>query len=184
MRLENYIDGKPTLNENVFTNMLNRVKNKTEKSIQTVFKNAWLKVSSALKDKESEVLLIINSKFGTNFKSFDQISKAKPIMENSELNEDWKHYWDILKAEGFPTLAFYPALTAWIELGKILEPDTDVNWIKFGAYAMFWLFLVSGKYIKQFTDWKKQSPEEYYEERPELAKKHGYKTTKKRAGFI
>ena len=88
--------------------------------------------------------------------------------------------------EGFPTLAFYPALTAWIEIGKVLDSDMSVNWMKFGVYALFWLLLVSGKYIKQFHDWKKQNPEEYFAERPELAKKAGIKidTKKIKAGFV
>ena len=184
MRLENYIKGKPILNENVFTNMLNKIKSKSINSVQTTFKNAWLKVASTLKDKESEILQIINSKLGTKYKSFDEISRAKPVTENTNLNEDWKHYWELLKAEGFPTLAFYPALTAWIEIGKVLEPNMNVNWTKFGVYALFWLLLVSGKFIKGFKDWKKQSPEEYYEERPELAKKVGFGKKKTRAGFV
>ena len=184
MRLEYFINDKPILNENVFTNMLRKIKNQSIKSVQNTFKGAWLKIASALKDKEQEVLQVINSKFGTNYRSFDQISKAKPIMEGNEINEDWKHYWEIIKAEGFPTLAFYPALTAWIEIGKLLEPDMNVNWTKFGTYALFWLLLISGRFIKQFRDWKKQSPDEYYAERPNLAKKHGFEKSKVRAGFV
>jgi len=193
MRLENFIDGIPTLNENVIKNMLNRIKSKSADSVQRIFKDAWLKISLALKEKEGEVLNIINSKLGTHFKSFDEISKTKPIMESNELNESWGHYWELLKSEGFPTLAFYPALTAWIEIGKILEPEQSVNWTKFGAYALFWLLLVSGRFIKGYKDWKKQNPDEYYSERPKLAKKHNYKfkdssmdpnIQKRKPGFI
>ena len=186
MRLENFIDGVPTLNENVIKNMLNKIKNKSIKSAVTTFKSAWLKIASSLKDKESEVLRIINSKFGTDYRTFDQISKQKPITESNEINEDFKHYWELLKMEGFPTLAFYPALTAWIEIGKILDPEMNVNWMKFGVYALFWLLLVSGKYLKQFHDWKKQNPDEYFSERPKLAKKVGVKIDNKktRAGFV
>lgn len=185
MRLENFIEGRPTLNENIIKSMLNKIKNKSVNSVQRIFKDAWLKLASSLKDKEDEILMIINKNFGTKYRSFDQISKAKPIMEGHELNEDWKHYWEMLKSEGFPTLSFYPALTAWIEIGKILEPDMQVNWTKFGAYALFWLLLVSGRFIKQYKKWKKENPDQYYAERPKLAKKHGYEPSKKqRAGFV
>jgi hypothetical protein len=162
MRLKNYIEETP-LNENIIKNMLDKLKTKSISSVENTFRNAWLKISTLLKDKEPEVLRVINSKLGTNFRSFDEISKIKVIRENEEINEDWKNYWELLKSEGFPTLAFYPALTAWMEIGKLLEPDHNVNWTKFGVYALFWVLLVSGKFIKSFYKWKKENPDQYFQ---------------------
>jgi hypothetical protein len=167
MRLKNYIIDVP-LNENIIKNMLDKLKTKSTNSIEDIFRNAWLKISTSLISKEDEVLKIINSKLGTTFKSFSEISKIKTIKESKDINEGWAHYWELLKTEGFPTLAFYPALTAWIEIGKLLEPDQNVNWTKFGVYALFWILLVSGKFVKSFYKWKKENPEQYFKERPHL----------------
>jgi hypothetical protein len=183
MRLRNYIIDTP-LNENIIKNMLDKLRAKSISSVENTFKNAWLKISSTLKDKEPEILRVINSKFGTSFRSFDEISKIKTIKESKDINEGWTHYWELLKSEGFPTLAFYPALTAWMEIGKLLEPDQNVNWTKFGVYALFWVLLVSGKFVKSFYKWKKENPDQYFAERPKLAKKVGKNVRTNRAGFI
>lgn len=184
MRFENYIDDVPTLNENLMRNMLSKLKGKSTKVVKGIFKNAWDSLVKSMKPQESEVVKIINKNFGTSYRSLDDISKQK--LAEGEVNEDWKHWWEMIRQEAFPTLSFYPALTAWIEIGAVLEPDAAVNWKKFGAYALMWAALVSYKYIRDFHKWKKENPEEYFAERPKVAKKAGIKIDNKRtrAGFV
>ena len=165
MRLNKYI-----INEGKFTDILTKSFKMLSKmpfnKVKKTLADSWENVLPELKSKEELVLKILNSKMKTNFHSLDQITKSR--VSEEIVTEDWKHFKEVLSMEAFPTLSFYPALTAWMEIGKILEPGMDVNWTKFGVYALFWLLLVSGRFIKQFYKWKKDHPDEYYAERPHL----------------
>lgn len=106
------------------------------------------------KDEFSKVL----KKLGINEKGF------KTLIDESIINEDAKHWWNLVKTELFPTLSFYPALQIWLELDKMLR-GTPYSGKVLLFYAALWLILISGKHIKQWMDWKKQNPEEYSKER-------------------
>jgi len=161
MRFENYI------NEGLITSLLVKTfKNYTIDKALNFLESQWKKAINIIRknDKEKEALQILNKALKTNFKSLDQFNKKnmkKLIPEGIEinnLNEDLKHWWDMIKDEGFPTLSFYPALTTWIELGKLFDGADAVNWKKVAIYGAFWAALVTGKYIKSFMKWKKQNP--------------------------
>lgn len=79
------------------------------------------------------------------------------------LDEDAKHWWELVKQEAFPTLAFYPALQVWLEFDKMLK-GTQYSGKVIAFYAAFWLLLVSGKYVKGWLDWKKDNPEQHAKE--------------------
>lgn len=85
-------------------------------------------------------------------------------MTESIVNEDARHWWELIKGEAFPTLAFYPALQVWLELDKMLK-GTQYSGKVIGFYAAFWLILVSGKYITQWNKWRKDNPGEFAAER-------------------
>jgi hypothetical protein len=115
-------------------------------------------------DVEEQVISLINKHFGTRYRNLEQIKKER-LREDTELvNEDIAHFWELFKGEAFPTLAFYPALSVWLELDKLFQGQ-DMDMKKTTVYALFWLLLVSGKYIKGWHLWKKQNPEEYNAER-------------------
>jgi hypothetical protein len=82
----------------------------------------------------------------------------------SIINEDVAHLWNLIKTEAFPTLAFYPALQVWLELDKILK-GTEYSGRTIVFYAAFWLLLMSGKHIAHWNKWRKENPEEYRAER-------------------
>lgn len=111
---------------------------------------------------EKEAISIINKGFDTRYKSLEQIKRER--LRESSLNEDLAHWWELVKTEAFPTLAFYPALTVWLELDNLLRGQ-DVNMKVVIVYSLFWVLLVSGKYIKGWNKWKQQNPDEYNAER-------------------
>lgn len=113
---------------------------------------------------EEEIVSIINKHFGTRYHNLTQIKKDR--LRESELNEDLDHWWQVVKDEGFPTLAFYPMLSIWLEIDKLFQGQ-DMNMKKTTIYALFWVLLISGKYIKGWNTWKKQNPDEYTKERAE-----------------
>jgi hypothetical protein len=104
---------------------------------------------------------------GSKFRSVDQIGKAK-IVENTELNEDFAHWWEKLKIEAFPTLAFYPALSVWLELDKLFATvGAGPDWKKVAVYGLMFVLLVSGKYLREWQKWARDNPEEYEKEKKE-----------------
>jgi len=150
---------------------LNRLKNKPPNKVKTILKKSWMDLSNVLKDNdlESDAINIINKHLQTKYTSLNQINKAdvkkmptKYVYEDI-VNEDFKHYWQLIKDEGFPVLAFYPGLSVWMELDKLLSGG-DFNLAKTGVYAAFWLVLVSGKFLKGWEKWKKEKPEEFEKE--------------------
>ena len=176
MRFKNY------LNENLVSRILLKgLKGLAVNAALTFLEKQW-EIAKEMIEKyevEDEALEIINRSFKTRFHSLDDINRKqlrKMLPEsNNPLNEDLKHWWEMVKDEGFPTLSFYPALQAWMELGKLFDGPDTVNWERLAIYSAFWAAIVSGKYFKAFMKWKKQNPKEYYKERPKLAKKHGIK---------
>ena len=179
MRFEDYLREEQAINEGVLSNALKKIKNKSLGSIRKLFKDSWENLAKLTKAKglEKDALRIINRHMGTRWKTLDQISKAK-IVENTELNEDVAHWWKKIKEEAFPTLAFYPALSVWLELDKLFSVAgaavPGVNWAKVGIYAVFFLLLVSGKYLKGWAQWAKDNPEEKEIEDKAAKQKKGF----------
>lgn len=167
MRFENYINESDLINEGIFVDVLKKIKNKSSDYVKKLFKKSWENFSKIIKDNdiESDVLKVINKHLKTNYKSLEQLDKLK--LTEDKLNEDFAHYWHLLKQEAFPTLAFWPALKIWLEIDKLFgKSGVDVVNVKMiVVYAIFWLLLVSGKYIKAWAAWKKENPEEYAKEK-------------------
>lgn len=113
--------------------------------------------------KEKEVITSINKALGTKHKSLNDL-KYKTIREDKEyLNEDLKNFWSFMKREVWPSLSFYPILSLWLELDKIIK-GADPAWKNIGIYVAIWLFLVSTKHITMWKKWKKDNPDEFGKE--------------------
>lgn len=154
------------VNENIMDGALSFIKNLSFNKVKKILKQEFDKFVDIVKKsgREDEALAIINKYFKTRYHSFDEIQKQK-IRESDEIvNEDLAHWWDVVKTEAFPTLAFYPALTVWLEIDKLFN-DQQMDMRKTIAYASLWILLVSGKYVGGWMKWKKQNPDEYKDER-------------------
>jgi hypothetical protein len=130
-----------------------------------VLKNSWIELSKIIEenDKEDEFLNIINSNFGTSYRSIKQI-KSQKVQES--LNEDFKHYWDWFKDQTWPAISIFSSLSIWFEIDKLLGDAliSDLNFKKIIIYGLMWIILVTGKHIKMWRKWKKENPEEYEKE--------------------
>lgn len=156
MRLQRYIINEisfPSWMLNAFEKLKKELSSFSFSQIENKSEQAFDDILTVLdKDELSKVL----KKLGIN---------PKIIMKNeSVIDESAKHWWDLIKTEAFPTLAFYPALQVWLELDKMLK-GTEYSGTVIAFYAAFWLILVSGKYIKGHFDWRKEKPQEYAKER-------------------
>jgi hypothetical protein len=164
MNFETYLEGERILNEGNVAKDLKRIANKPFNTIKSMFQKEWKKLVDILKDNnlEDKALRIINKYFKTNYRSLEEISKGRPKQVGT-LKEDFSHYWDLLKQEAFPTLAFYPALKCWMELDKVIQGAGGSGRIIL-IYAIFWILLMSGKFVRAWNKWRETNPEEYEKE--------------------
>ena len=151
--------------------LLNGLKNKSSAAVAALSKKYWARLVNILQANqlEKDALVIFNRRFGTRYRSLDQITVAK--IAKMPVQEDIAHWWKLVSFEGFPVLTFYPALQVFFEIDKLLR-GTDVDLTRVIVYGALWAFLVSGKYIKSWNTWRKENPSEY-----EIQKK-GEKKTK------
>ena len=157
------------VNENmkILKDAFKKIKNMTAGAAVKFFKKEWEKLVAAVEknndrnELEREMLRIINKGTGQNYNSLKQISKGRVVEGKEELNEDFAHFWDMIKTEMFPMLSFYPGLTIWMELDKLASLQGGVDWNKVTVYSIFWLILVSGKFFKEWKKWKNENPEEW-----------------------
>jgi hypothetical protein len=167
MKFRDYINERAMSGGN-FDKYIRELSKKKPDEAKKLLKSNWMKLSSILKNNqlEADAIAIINKHFQSNYRSLDQIDKSdvaklpnRSVYEDI-LNEDFKHYWDLIKTEGFPVLAFFPCLQAWLEIDKLIR-GTGGDFKVMGIYALIWAFLVSGKFIKGWQKWKKDRPEEF-----------------------
>lgn len=139
-------------NNNIFKSIIKGLQNFTDEKVKTTLKSNFVKFTKFIKDNniEDETLYIINKYFKTNY---TDISQIKYNISESIINEDFKQYWETIKGEAFPTLSFYPALQVWLEIDKLIKSNGIVSNSSLKMiiiYGIFWLLLVSGKYVKQY----------------------------------
>lgn len=170
MRLEKFIN-EEMLIENIILKNIKKLFTKPARSVLVTLQNSFKKFMDYIvqQDKEKDIVDILNKFSEKKYTSLEQAYKARPITEE-KLNEDWAHFWEVIKGEAFPSLAFYPMLQVFMEIDKLIK-GTDASFKIIVVYSVLWFFLISGKFIKQFNKWKKENPEEYYAERPKLKKK-------------
>jgi len=152
MRFDDYIEME-SVNEGVFVDVLKKIAGEP-KAIFKKLKDSWNKLKGTIvaKGMEDDALRIINKHFKTNYKTLKQISRDKLV--SGYLNEDFAHYWDLIKKETFPVLSFYPALQCFFEIDKLLKGGGDVNIRTLIVYGLFYVFLVSGIYIFSWNKWR------------------------------
>lgn len=155
MRLEHYMINERISIPSWMNSMLLKIKD--EMSRMTF---------SSLEKKCKESYDIISKEIDpSGIKKIEKLSnKSFTFTTESTVNEDLRHWWDLVKTEAFPTLAFYPALQVWLELDKMLK-GTPYSGKVIGFYAALWMVLMTGKYISGWMKWRKNQPDEYEMER-------------------
>jgi hypothetical protein len=157
----------------IFKNLIKKPANSAMKEIKKGFGDFLNMLEKVDTDTQKKVLSGINKSLGSNFRSIKDLksmSKSR-LGESERVNEDWKHWWDQIKDQGWFNITFYPALQTWFEVANLLgnffknEPLDIVTVKKAAFYGVLWLALATGKFIKDFYKWKKENPEEYSKER-------------------
>lgn len=159
MRLQRYMINEisfPSWMINAFEKLKKELSSFSFQEIERKSEKAFQDIINVIDpDDLSKVL----KKLGISESGFKRMIKNESVIDESA-----KHWWDLIKTEAFPTLAFYPALQVWLEFDKMLK-GTEYSGKVIAFYAAFWLILVSGKYIKGHFDWRKEKPQEYAKEK-------------------
>jgi len=172
MRLNNYLISEGFV-DGIFKSLIKKPANTAMKEIKKGFMD-FIDLLDRIDDTEkNKILNLINRSMGTNYRSVDQIKKmsSSRISESFELNEDFKHWWEIIKDQGWFNITFYPALQVWFEVASLVQnflkgEALDQTTIKKAVFfGILWLVLTSAKFAKDFYKWKKENPEEYSKER-------------------
>lgn len=96
---------------------------------------------------DSNVLRIINNRFGTHFSDIHSVF-AKGLVESTDrCDEGLKDWWKEASSSLYGALSFYPLLTAFLELDKVLKGTGDANIRVLVVYFLIWVLVVSGKVI-------------------------------------
>ena len=184
MRFNSYLK-EDNINENIILDTIKKIAGKPANAVMKMFKDGFKKFVGIFQEQDDmtqeKMLQVINKAYGTNYRNANDLKKQMNanLKESTELNEDWARYWDLIKGEAFPALSFFPALTVWLEIDKLIRSSGDANIRVIVVYGLIWLLLISGKFIKGFRKWKKEQPEEYYEERPKAKARMEKKAKKK-----
>lgn len=185
MRFNEYLNNE-NINENIILDTIKKIAGKPANSVMKMFKDGFKKFIGIFQEQDNmtqdKILGAINKAYGTNYKNVGDLQKQikANLKESTELNEDFAHYWGLIKGEAFPALSFYPALTVWLEIDKWIRQSGDVNSRVIIVYGLIWLLLISGKFVSGFRKWKKDQPDEYFSERPKKAAKVEKKRVKKK----
>lgn len=167
MRLEKYMD-KDILMENIFHKMIKKISRKPLKAIHKMLRDSWLEFAEIIKSNglEKQFLSLISKHIGVHYHSIDQLQKiSKPttrLME-SRMDEDFKHFMELIKGEGWPALSFYPALQIWLTIDAMITKSAieSMDIKKIAIYGILWILMISGKFVKEYKKWKEENTEEW-----------------------
>jgi hypothetical protein len=105
----------------------------------------YLKTRSDVDNEK--VLNMLNTRMGTHFSNMNSIF-AKSIVENTnKCDEGLANWWKEASTNMYGALAFYPLLTVFLELDKIVKGTEGASVKVAMVYFVIWLLIVSGKVI-------------------------------------
>lgn len=168
MRLEEKLDlymQEMRVDESWVKDVVSSLKRFDPRKAKSAFKESWNKLKEIVKDqgKEDEFLRIISKHLNVRASSLEQLEKKK-VSESQYLGEDFKHYWEWVKDNAFPTLLIFPGLQIFFELDSLIDNPGDVDIKRIIIYAVFWLIVATGSHITQWNKWRKENPEQYSDE--------------------
>jgi len=128
-------------------------------ALKTIKKMAWNKAQDFLRsqskdffdmlDKEGiskkKVLNIVNKNMKTSFRSEKPII-SKRVTE-SIISEGFSDWWKEATSNLYGALSFYPLLTTFLELDKVIKSSGDANIQAMIIYFIIWVAVITGKVV-------------------------------------
>jgi hypothetical protein len=126
---------------------------KAKKTLQGAFR--YLIKFAKDKGIEKQVLDIINRMVGKQYRSLSDLMKIS-LKEDVLYEGEW---WDEAKGNFYGAVSFYPLLTAFLELDKVIKGQGGADMKYVAIYALIWASIVSGKVLSNQYKKKKADKE-------------------------
>jgi len=137
-------------NKNTIIGVLSSLKKMTWDKAQSFLRG---KVKEFFKKLESngidrkKVIAITNKHMWSNINNPNQLTSKK--ITESRLDEsvfgDW---WTEATGNLYGALSFYPLLTAFLEMDKVIKSSGDADVRSMSIYFLIWVAIISGKILK------------------------------------
>lgn len=158
------------LNENraYIVQIMNTLKNMTWDKAQNFMrgkvKEFFNKLEASGVDRK-KILSIANKHLWSNFKSPTPITNKK--ITESRLDEGiFKTWWSEATGNLYGALSFYPLLTAFLEMDKVIKQSGDADVRAMSIYFIIWIAIITGKVVngKLVSKNKKGAESDYKDE--------------------
>jgi hypothetical protein len=142
--------------KNLVKSTIDKIKKWSWEKAKKTFQGAFRYLIKFAKDKgiEKEVLNIINRMIGKQYRNLNDLMKIS-LKEDVLYEGEW---WDEAKGNFYGAVSFYPLLTAFIELDKVIKDQGGADMKYVAIYALIWAAIVSGKVLS--NQYKKKKGQE------------------------
>lgn len=96
---------------------------------------------------EKAVLKIVNKHLGTSFTNLNSIFGKALVEQTNKVDEGLKDWWKEASGNMYGALSFYPLLTAFLELDKVVKGVDGMNVKAVIVYFLMWILIVTGKVL-------------------------------------
>jgi hypothetical protein len=143
-------------NKSLVRSTIDKIKKWTWDKAKKTLQGAFRYLVKFAKDKgiEKQVLNIINTMIGKQYRSLSDLMKIS-LKEDVLYEGEW---WDEAKGNFYGAVSFYPLLTAFLELDKVIKDAGGADMKYVAIYALIWASIVSGKVLS--NQYKKKKGQE------------------------
>jgi hypothetical protein len=134
-------------NRNLISGLLNKLKGFNWKKAKGLFKSSFDNFVKMVMDsgQEKEVLEILNRSLGINAKTLKSLSNRRVSESKGSVNEGLGDWWKEAAGNFYGAMSFYPLLTVFLELDKVVKGADNANVRAVIIYSIIWLLVITGK---------------------------------------
>lgn len=137
-------------NKSYIIQVLNTLKNMTWGKSQDFLRGKVKEFFNAIDDNDDidrqDVLSVVNKHLWSNFRSITPITNKR--ITESYLNEGiFDSWWKEATGNLYGALSFYPLLTAFLEMDKVIKGSGDANIRAMSIYFIIWIAIITGKVV-------------------------------------
>jgi hypothetical protein len=96
---------------------------------------------------EKALLRVINKHFNTTFTNMNSMMTKRIVERVDSVDEGIKDWWKEATGNLYGALSFYPLLTVFLELDKIIKGSADANIRAMLIYLIIWVLIITGKVL-------------------------------------
>lgn len=129
----------------VLNTLKNMTWNKAQDFLRSKVKEFFNKLESSGVDRK-KILSISNKYLWSDFRSVTPITNKK-ITENRIDEGIFSNWWNEATSNIYGALSFYPLLTAFLEMDKVIKQTGDADVRAMSIYFIVWIAIITGKVV-------------------------------------